>query len=148
MTRARQRARPIVLAAMLVAGVLPAADIASGEVVVVVSAENPIREIRKSELSDLFLGRASRFPDGRSAVPIDLSEGSEARPLFYQNYLGRSLAQMKAHWSKIIFTGRGSTPREARSSEELRRLVANDPRAIGYLERGMVDASVRIVPVE
>ena len=57
--------------------------------------------------TDIFLGRATRFPNGLLAVPIDQVEGSAAREEFYTRFVGKSAAQMKAYWSKIIFTGRG-----------------------------------------
>jgi hypothetical protein len=55
---------------------------------------------------------------------------------------------MKAYWSKLVFTGRGNPPREVANVEALRRLVAGDPNAIGYLERSLVDSRLRIVRIE
>jgi ABC-type phosphate transport system substrate-binding protein len=118
------------------------------DVVVVVAASNPLETLTDSELADLFLGRTNSFPDGRPAIPIDQREGTPARAVFYVNFLGRSAAQMKAHWSKIVFTGRGSPPRETPGGVEARQLIAGDPRAIGYLERELVDASVQTVDLE
>lgn len=122
----------------------PAAD----TVVVVVSSDSPVTEISRLHLADLYLGRATRFPNGEPAEPIDRGTTSAARADFYQRYLGRSLAEIKAHWSRLIFTGRGRPPRDVASGEEMRRLVADDPETIGYLERRLVDRSVRIVRVE
>jgi hypothetical protein len=116
-------------------------------VVVIVSVQNPMTEISRLHLADLFMGRTSRFPNGAPAVPVDLQAGTAARASFCENYLGRSEAQMKAHWSKIIFTGRGRPPAELSNGEAMRALVAGDPRAIGYIDRRLVDSSVRIVRV-
>lgn len=138
----------LALALLLLAGVASANDIESSEVVVVVTARSPLESLSQAALSDIFLGRTSRFPDGRPAVPLDLREGSAARAEFYEAYLGRSAAQMKAHWSKIIFTGRGSPPREVADGLEMRRLVAQDPRAIGYLHLSLIDDSVKKVRIE
>lgn len=117
-------------------------------VVVVVSSDSPVTEIPRLYLADLYLGRATRFPNGESAEPIDRGATSAARADFYQRYLGRSLAEIKAHWSRLIFTGRGRPPRDVASGEEMRRLVAENPGTIGYIERRLVDGSVRIVRVE
>lgn len=122
----------------------PVAD----SVVVVVSADSPVTEITRQHLADLYLGRTTRLPNGGSAKPIDQGTTSAARTDFYQRYLGRSLAEIKAHWSRLIFTGRGRPPRDVPSGEDVRRLVAEDPGAIGYIERHLVDGSVRIVRVE
>jgi ABC-type phosphate transport system substrate-binding protein len=117
-------------------------------VVVVVSAENPLTEIPRLHLADLYLGRTKRFPNGEPAVPIDLAPESPIRKEFYDTYLGRSQAEIKAHWSKIIFTGRGRPPKALPTGEEVKELVAGDPGAVGYIERRLVDDSVRIVRVE
>jgi ABC-type phosphate transport system substrate-binding protein len=54
---------------------------------------------------------------------------------------------MKAYWSRIIFTGRGQPPRAVASSSEIKKAVVANPNAIGYLERKLVDDSLRVVIV-
>jgi ABC-type phosphate transport system substrate-binding protein len=121
---------------------------AFAEVVPVVSAKSPVSALTKNQVVDIFLGKASRFPDGTPAVPIDLAEGSSTRDEFYARFAGKSPAQLTAHWSKIIFTGRGQPPREVATGAELKKRLASTPGAIGYLEHGEVDASVQVVPLQ
>ncbi len=121
------------------------AGVAADEVVAVVSARNPVTTLNKNQVVDIFLGKASRFPDGSLAVPIDQVEGSAARDEFYARYAGRTPAQLKAHWSKIIFTGRGQPPREVSNSLEVKKLFAENPNAIGYIEQSLVDDSVKVL---
>lgn len=116
-------------------------------VVVVVSSESPVTEIPGLHLADLYLGRTSRFPDGEPAVPLDRAPGSPVREAFYRTFVGRTPAEIKAHWARLVFTGRGRPPPEVESGEAMRERVAADPRAIGYLDRSLVDASVRAVSV-
>ena len=54
-------------------------------------------------------------------------------------------AQMKAHWAKIIFTGRGHPPEEAANSAEVKKLIVNNPNAIGYIDKSLVDATVKVL---
>jgi len=117
----------------------------SAEVVAVVSARSPITALDSGQVADIFLGKTSRFPDGSQAVPIDQDEDSPARERFYAQFTGKSPAQVKAHWSKIIFTGRGQPPRQPGSAEAVRRAIADNPRAIGYLDTAQVDSSVRVL---
>ena len=121
---------------------------AFAEVVPVVSAKSPANALSKNQLVDIFLGKASRFPDGTPAVPIDLAEGSSTRDEFYARYAGKSPAQLTAHWSKIIFTGRGQPPREVATGAELKKRLATIPGAIGYLDQDQVDASVQVIPLQ
>ena len=115
------------------------------DVVAVVSAKSTVTTLSRSEVTDIFLGRASRFPNGVQAVPIDQADGSVARDEFYAKLAGKTAAQLKAYWSKIIFTGRGQPPPVVANSVELKKRLAANPAAIGYMEQDLVDDSVRVV---
>jgi len=117
----------------------------SADVVAVVSAKSPVTALSKAQVTDIFLGKASRFPDGSQAIPIDQAEGSAVRDEFYDKVAGRSAAQIKAYWSKIIFTGRGQPPPSVSNNVEMKKRIGENPAAIGYIDRSMVDDSVRVV---
>ena len=51
---------------------------------------------------------------------------------------GKSPAQMKAYWSKIIFTGRGQPPKEVPNSAAVKKGIVENPAVIGYVELNMV----------
>jgi ABC-type phosphate transport system substrate-binding protein len=123
------------------------AGMAAAEVVAVVSARNPVAPMTKNQIADIFLGKTSRFPTGGQAVPIDQAEGAAEREQFYLNFTGKSPAQLKAHWAKIIFTGRGQPPLEVANGAELKRHLAENPNALGYIERSLVDDSLKVVLV-
>ncbi len=118
---------------------------AAAEVVAVVSAKNPVTTLSKNQVVDIFLGKANRFPDGREAVPIDQDEGSAAREEFYLKFADKSPAQIKAFWSKIIFTGRGQPPPEVSNDVEVKKFIAKHPDAIGYIDQKLVDDSVKVI---
>ena len=115
------------------------------DVVAVVSSKNPVTSLSKNQVTDIFLGKTARFPDGTLAVPIDQEEGSAARNEFYATFAGRSPAQIKSHWTKIIFTGRGRPPMAVSNSTEVRHLIATNSQAISYMERSAVDSSVKVL---
>jgi ABC-type phosphate transport system substrate-binding protein len=118
---------------------------ALADVVAVVSAKSSVTTLSKSQVADIFMGKMARFPDGTLAVPIDQSEGTAVRDEFYSKVAGKSSVQMKAHWSKIIFTGRGRPPPTVASSSDAKKRVAANPQIIGYIESNLVDESVRVV---
>lgn len=123
---------------------LPAGG-AAADVVAVVSAKNPVASLSRHQVMDIFLGKAHQFPDGRPAMPVDQVEGSAARDVFYLEFSGQSPAQIKAYWSKIIFTGRGQPPPEVSNGLQVKRFIAEHPDAIGYIEDRLVDGSVKVV---
>jgi ABC-type phosphate transport system substrate-binding protein len=143
MPRIHLKLRAVAAFVLLVAG--PGTGMATADVVAVVSARGPETVMTTNQVVDIFLGRTSRFPDGRPAVPIDQAEGSVARDEFYFAYAGKSQAQLNAHWAKIVFTGRGQPPIEVANDLAVRKYLADHPGAIGYIERNLVDASVRVV---
>jgi ABC-type phosphate transport system substrate-binding protein len=117
---------------------------AIADVVAVVSVRSPIDVLSASQVVDIFLGKAHHFPDGTPAVPIDQAENSTARDEFYLR-VGKSAAQIKAYWSKIIFTGRGQPPATAPNGIEIRKRIVGNPAAIGYIDRSLVDSTVKVV---
>jgi len=117
----------------------------AGELVVVVSARSNIDTLRPDQVAAIFLGQSARFPDGALATALDQPIGSNERNQFYLRVTGKTPALLKAHWSKLVFTGRGQPPRELQDSAAVRRAVADDPGVIGYIEREALDPSVRQV---
>jgi ABC-type phosphate transport system substrate-binding protein len=127
----------------LALGLMSSASMA--DVVVVVSTKSPVGTLSKAQVEDLFLGKTIRFPDGAIAVAIDQAEGSAVRDEFYDKFFGKSAAQIKAYWSKIIFTGRGQPPQSVSNAIEMMKRISADPAAIGYIDRNMMNDSVRAV---
>ncbi|MFK3738796.1 phosphate ABC transporter substrate-binding protein [Massilia sp. TN1-12] len=117
------------------------------DLVVIVSARSPVTALRPDQVAAIFLGQSVRFPDGIEAVPLDQRLGSPLRDEFYARVANKTPALLKAHWSKLVFTGRGQPPAEVPDSAAVRRRVADNPEAIGYIDRSALDASVRPVLV-
>jgi ABC-type phosphate transport system substrate-binding protein len=135
------------LGTALLLGVLAGAPAGAADLVVIVSARNPVATLRADQVAAIFLGQSVRFPDGAEAVPLDLRIGTPMRDEFYVRVTNKTPALLKAHWSKMVFTGRGQPPAELPDSAAVRRKVADDPEAIGYIERSALDASVHPVLV-
>lgn len=121
-----------------------AAFAAQAEVVVVVSAKSAVGPLTADQASQIFLGKAASFPGGGQAVPIDQADGA-SRSEFYTKVTGKDSAQVKAYWSKIIFTGKGQPPKEVPGDADVKKLVADNPNMVGYISKGAVDGSVKVV---
>lgn len=117
----------------------------AADLAVIVSARSAVLTLRAEQVAEIFLAQASRFPDGSEVAPIDQRLGSPLRDAFYGTVAHRSPALMKAHWSRLIFTGRGQPPLEVDDSAAMRKLIADNPGLIGYVERTALDDSVRAV---
>lgn len=125
--------------------ILLAALPAAAEVVVVVGAKTPATALAQKQVADIFLGRTTSLPGGASAVLVDLPESNALREEFYMKLTGKSAAQAKAYWAKLAFTGKGIPPTEVGSSAEVKKAVAATPGGIGYIDKGTIDDTVKVV---
>lgn len=127
--------KTFLLSASLILTSLPAL----AEVVVVINPKNAASQMSKDQISQFFLGRSTTF------TPIDQSESSAIRAEFYKKLADKELSQVKSIWSKLVFTGKGTLPKELGSSADVKKAVAADVNAIGYIEKSAVDASVKVI---
>jgi len=130
------------------ASLLIACAAAQAQVVVIVSTKNPVTKLTTEMVSQIFLGQSTTFYTGWKAEPLDLAEGSPARNEFYAKFLGKSAAQVKAHWSKQSFSGKGSAPAVVSSDADLIKKVAENPKYIAYVDKASVDAGVKVITIQ
>ncbi len=95
--------------------------------------------LSKDQVANIYLDRSFDLK------PVDLPESSPVREQFYKKATDRDLSQVKATWSRIVFTGKGQPPKEQADAAAVKKAVSADPKAIGYIEKSAVDASVKVV---
>lgn len=111
---------------------------ALAEVVVVVNPKSADGSMTKDQVAQFFLGKSSAM------TPVDLPEGA-VRTEFYKKVTDKEPSQAKALWSKLVFTGKATMPKEVADSAAVKKAVAADPKAIGYIEKSAVDATVKVI---
>jgi ABC-type phosphate transport system substrate-binding protein len=52
---------------------------------------------------------------------------------------------VKSRWAQLVFTGKGSAPKELAGGEDVVKAVAADPHAIGYVDRSFVNITVKVI---
>ena len=122
---------------MLVTAMLVAASAHAGEIVVIMAAG--AANLTKDQISSIYLG------NNKDLKPFDLPESDPVRISFYKLATDRDLAQIKAAWARLKFTGKGWPPKEVPDAAAMKKAVAADPKAIGYIDKADVDASVKVV---
>lgn len=128
---------------LLIAG-LVLSPLAQAEVAVIVHPSNAAT-LDADAISKLFLGREKSFPGGAAAVPLALSDDAAATAEFNDKILKKPSSQLKAYWSKLIFTGKGTPPKEIASDAEMVKLISSNPNMIGFVDAKAVDGSVKVV---
>lgn len=114
------------------------------DVVVIVHPSNN-NSFAKEDVEALFMVKKSTFSDGSKASAFYLSADDPVRHQFDEKVLGRSSSQLKAYWSKLVFTGKGTPPPELTSSAEAVAKVAGDASAIAYVDKSAVNGGVKVV---
>ena len=112
---------------------------AMAEVVAIVSAKSAASAMSADEVSQFFLGKSAKL------TPVDQPESSPIRAEFYKKVADKEPSQVKSIWSKLVFTGKGTLPKEYGSSADVKKAVAADTNLIGYIEKSAVDSSVKVV---
>jgi ABC-type phosphate transport system substrate-binding protein len=115
------------------------------QVAVVVGAKSAAAALTAEQAAGLFLGKTDQLPGVGTALLLDQAEGSAVRELFYTKVAGKSGSQVKAAWSRLVFSGKATPPKELASSAEVKKMVAANPNAIGYIEKSAVDGSVKVL---
>lgn len=126
-------------------GLLTLAHAASAQVAVIVNPKSAIASMSSEQVSSIFLGKSNTLPSGAAAAPVDLPEGSAVHEQFYSKASGKTSAQVKATWARLTFSGKATPPKELGSSADVKKFVASNPDAIGYIEKSAVDGSVKAV---
>jgi len=122
----------VVLAANLMLVAVAQAD-------VVVIGNLAAATMSKDEVSQFFLGK------NQAMKPVDRSSSDPIKAQFYQKLSGQDLSQVKATWSRLVFTGKASAPKELPDAAAVKKAVAADPKAIGYIDKSEVDATVKVL---
>lgn len=133
------------LAPLALAAALAAAAAHGEEVVVIVNKDNP-HAIDRAYVGRIYTGALRGWPDGTPVQAFDQAEDSEPRQVFNATVLGKSAATLRAIWSQNIFTGKGLPPRVATPDTEMKRAVAANRNAIGYIRASQLDGTVRALP--
>ena len=123
------------------------APVAKAEVAVIVSIENEnsYTSIDKDLVERIFLSKVKNFPDGSVVKPLNLKQGHYLRDEFNSGFLSKTESQLSRYWSRLRFSGKAQLPQEARTVEEVKTLVANNPNLIGYIDSMDVDDSIKVV---
>lgn len=112
-------------------------------VTVVVHPKNDVA-LNKSDIVDIFLGKKREFKSGVSVTPLSLNEDSETTGYFVKNVLGKTPAQLKSYWARIIFTGQGEPPLVVENEEKMVEIISSNPNAIGFVN-GKAPEGVRVI---
>ena len=116
---------------------------AFADIAVIVNPANN-STISQDDVKNIYLGKMKSFSDGSSIEPVNLEDGA-TKDAFDDKALNKSASQLKAYWSKLIFTGKAKPPATANNENEMIKAVSSNANAIGYIDAANVNDSVKVV---
>ena len=111
---------------------------ARAEIAVIVAA-NSTQAPQVPQVCQAMLGKV------KSPTPISFNEKSALRDEFFTKACKKDPVQVKAMWGKLIFTGTGTPPSEVDTAAAMKKAIAADPNAVGYIDKKDADASVKVI---
>ena len=116
----------------------------AADVVVIGNKDNP-NAADKTFIARAFSGDARNWPEGGQVILIDQAEDNPLRGAFYTAVVGKSAANIKAMWAQQVFSGKGLPPKVIDGDAEVKKAVAAQRNAIGYIKPSSVDDSVKVL---
>jgi ABC-type phosphate transport system substrate-binding protein len=115
---------------------------------VIVNQSNSITSINRTELTNIFLKKISKFSNGTTAIPVDQVESSSVRGEFSTSVLKRNVAAVKSFWNQQLFSGAGVPPEEKKTDADVISFIKANPGAIGYVAASSAGGDVKVISVE
>ncbi|WP_254304061.1 phosphate ABC transporter substrate-binding protein [Shewanella sp. VB17] len=119
-------------------------NLAVAEVAVIVHPSNA-SDFDASTIKKIFLGKQKSFSNGKTAIVLSVNNSDPVMTEFNQKVMDKSNSQIKAYWSKIIFTGKGTPPQEMASAGEVISSISSNPDSIGYIDASLATDAVKVV---
>jgi len=93
----------------------------------------------------IYSGESKSWANGGAVAAFDLPEDNPARAAFATDVMGKNLGNMKSLWAQNVFAGKAVPPKVVASDDEMKKTVAANKSAIGYIKASAVDDSVKVV---
>ncbi len=134
-----QRLGILALGALLLG--VPAAGARDSALVVIVHPDRRAA-LTVADVAHIYLGRRRFWDDGSAIVALNLPAGTPLRERFSRSVLHGDSGRLASYWNEQYFHG-VFPPAVLLSTEAVKRYVASDRKAIGYIATSQLDATVR-----
>jgi ABC-type phosphate transport system substrate-binding protein len=111
------------------------------QVSVIVSKESQY-ELTDSQVKNIFMGNMLSWPDGSKVVIVDQPESASGKD-FYSKFIEQSINKIRVKWTKLVLSGQASAPLKVDNDDEVKKNVASNQNAIGYISSSEVDDTVK-----
>ena len=114
------------------------------DIAVVVSPDAHIKNLSKQEITELFFKIRSSTANDVKLTPTD-HHNHALKERFYNVCCNRNPLQVKAYWSRLVFSGRARPPEVLPSEKAISDYLKENPLALVYLDAKDVLPSMNVV---
>ena len=111
-------------------------------IVVAKAAKLDSNTVKKAELKAIYTGNKLKWSNGNKIQVVDQAETGLGKK-FYDLVLGKTLNQVRSQWTKLMLSGQASAPTQCPSDKMVKKIIAGNPNAIGYIASSSLDDSVK-----
>jgi len=119
----------------------------AGEFKLIANSSVKADSISTGELKKVFLEEKNALHDGTHVEPV-LEKGGPAHQAFLRECLGSTDDDLQTYYRVLVFTGKGSMPKELGSDAEIVAYVAKTRGAIGYVSAEASAEGVKTLAIE
>lgn len=114
---------------------------AQAQISMIVSKATAVK-LTKSEIKEIYTGAKLKWPNGNKIQVVDQPDTATGKN-FYALVIGKSFTQTRSQWTKLLLSGQANAPLRLPADKAVKKAVAGNPNAIGYIAAGALDDTVQ-----
>lgn len=120
--------------------------VADEPLVIIVNPANAVSTLSVPDLTNIYRGEKSRWPNGKLILLLMAAPGSPERTAVLKKIYKMSESDYLKYFIQASFTGEVSAaPKDLDSAAQIKQTVASNPGAIGYVKQSDADSTVKVI---
>ncbi|WP_394242396.1 hypothetical protein [Vibrio astriarenae] len=135
------------IALLVVSSVSSSYALSASDQYAIISFNPDLEPLSVSKAKKLYRGKTKKL-QGKKIELSDWPEGANVRKDFYQELLGKTVAQMNAHWASLSFSGKARPPKVVGdNASSVIEWLDDDKSRIGYVPLNEVPSNANVIYV-
>lgn len=94
-----------------------------------------LSSLSSRDIAEIYALQTVHWENGKRIKPISFKSESQDFKYFCETQLNVQPYQLKRVWSRLLFTGVGTPPKQVDNVSEMIKKVSQTPGAIGYIKK-------------
>ncbi len=137
-----RHAKPLLMTAAMLAAISSRAW--AGNFKIIANPSVKANAVTTEEMRGVFLEERLALRDGSHVEPV-LAKAGNAHTAFLKEVMGRSNDALQTYYRTLVFTGKGSMPKEMNSDTDVLAYVARTRGAVGYVSSSASTDNVKVL---